>query len=515
MPVECQKQGDKYRIVKSENGEIETNEAGSPVDGGGHDSESDCGDQARAINAALNANQELLGFKASVGQVRRETFQGREHLVVPVVALTEGVLRPMNSSEPELALSQEFSPTAPAWNGKPVVVNHPKKNGQLVSANSPDIWESSVIGQIFNADAQEDKLKMEAWIDEAKANELGGTTAKTVQALADGQLMEVSTGLFAKTEQQSGSHDGKKFNGIWRDILPDHLAILEEGATGACSVEDGCGAPRMNQEGDCGCQEGGGSEGRISRFLSTIQNLFGNRKMNDVTRQEALQNALDKKGIDGFVMAVEDGGTFVHDEFGKDGRLRFVRRSFDISDGRVNIGDKAEEVRRETLFTRTHEEKMSKEKKVQALIDNEATPFTEDHRDNLMAFEEGTLDEMAPKEQEEKPQEKEAQPTDNAASQPVDFNTLLANADPEVQEAIRHGKEMFQNEKEQLINHITACSRNSFTKEQLGAKPFDELRNIAALVQEPADFSARGGPRMNTQSDGGIPTPPSVFEKTQ
>jgi hypothetical protein len=52
MPVKCVKRGNKYRIVGS-NGGIKTTTKGTPVDGGGHASASNCTRQARAINANI------------------------------------------------------------------------------------------------------------------------------------------------------------------------------------------------------------------------------------------------------------------------------------------------------------------------------------------------------------------------------------------------------------------------------------------------------------------------------
>lgn len=53
MPATVKKQGDKYRVVESDSGEL-VEKDGSPVDGGGHDSRQEALDQA----AAVNANQE-------------------------------------------------------------------------------------------------------------------------------------------------------------------------------------------------------------------------------------------------------------------------------------------------------------------------------------------------------------------------------------------------------------------------------------------------------------------------
>lgn len=182
-------------------------------------------------------------FRALVGTVREETLNGRAYLVAPVVALVEGVIWSGNSSEPSLALADEFAPTPAAWDGRPVTVDHPQLNGQFVSANLPEIWDTVVIGQMFNSERDDDRLLSEIWLDIAKAEELG--FIEVVENFRNNIMMEVSTGLFASSEEQTGELDGERFFNVWRDVLPDHLAILPD-TIGACSIEDGCGAPRLN-----------------------------------------------------------------------------------------------------------------------------------------------------------------------------------------------------------------------------------------------------------------------------
>jgi len=60
MPVKCRLINGKHRIVGPD-GKIETNNAGTAVDGGGHSSHSACMRQARAINANIHSNS-MLGL---------------------------------------------------------------------------------------------------------------------------------------------------------------------------------------------------------------------------------------------------------------------------------------------------------------------------------------------------------------------------------------------------------------------------------------------------------------------
>lgn len=193
--------------------------------------------------------QRFLSYRASEDPslVRTEQFEGRDFLVVPVIALVQGVLQGMTAEEPELALAEEFGRVPASWDGRPVVMNHPVVDGQPVSANSPTMLESIQFGWMFNTSVGEDlKLRSEAWLDLDKVAALGGEIESTVARIQAGELVEVSTGLYTGVEVTTGEYGGREYSGIWRNIMPDHLAFLSEGKLGACSAEDGCGTPRIN-----------------------------------------------------------------------------------------------------------------------------------------------------------------------------------------------------------------------------------------------------------------------------
>ncbi len=177
--------------------------------------------------------QNLKQFKiAADGLHREETYQGRKHLVVPVVALVEGVVQAMNASKPELVTAEEFAKWPAGWNGRPVFLNHPIKDGAPVSGNSKDILEEKAIGIIFNSKVKKGKLTMEAWIDVERAASLAPTLLERVTA---GDPIEISVGVYAETDESTGEYQGKSYQGAWSDMAPDHLALLDEKTTGACS----------------------------------------------------------------------------------------------------------------------------------------------------------------------------------------------------------------------------------------------------------------------------------------
>lgn len=182
----------------------------------------------------------LRSFSAQNGLTRKEILNEREYLVVPVIAIFEGVLNAL------FVPAEEIARSAQGWNGRPIIVYHPKsEDGTYISANSPDLSTISP-GQIYNAQWDDNKLKFEAWFDVEKTNQLGGYALEVMNRLEAGVLVEGSTGYFCDIQETKGFYHNKPYIGITHNILPDHYAFLPE-MEGACSVEDGCGAPRVNQ----------------------------------------------------------------------------------------------------------------------------------------------------------------------------------------------------------------------------------------------------------------------------
>ena len=85
--------------------------------------------------------------------IRHETFEGRDHLVVPVVMIVEGVL---NGA---LVPTEELVASAEAWNGRPVPILHPQRGEEYVSANDPRVIERArrVITMVDGAVAKDER----------------------------------------------------------------------------------------------------------------------------------------------------------------------------------------------------------------------------------------------------------------------------------------------------------------------------------------------------------------------
>lgn len=192
----------------------------------------------------LNINLHINNYA-----IRTETHEGRRHIVVPAVIMREGVH--CGNHGPLLHLAEELGRYTSAWDGIPVTIKHPEKDGVNVSANSPDISESYKVGVIFNTVMANDKLKTEVWIDEAKIRQL---SPEALSYIMNRRPLDVSVGVFTDEEQTTGNWHGEDYTAIARNHRPDHLALLP-GEQGACGWADGCGIRTHKRGGDISVEE--------------------------------------------------------------------------------------------------------------------------------------------------------------------------------------------------------------------------------------------------------------------
>lgn len=528
---------------------------------------------------AHKLTRSMLAIQATpdTAGIRTAELFNIEHTVIPIVALVEGVLWPANAPGPELALADEFGRFPQGWDGRPVVLDHPRVNEEAVSANSPTMLEGNSIGQLFNTHVEDGKLKSEIWINSDRVTELGEVAEDTVARLKDGEeMVEISTGLFAMSEQVTGKFEGEEFHAIWRNIVPDHLAILPEGVTGACSIEDGCGAPRTNTmvpvmraailNDNCSCEtivtyNGTGTgtgdddeeeqEGIFKRLLSIGGGILGfkdsSEHLSDVDTRAALNTALGEAEPDRFffILAIfssnRDSGKVIY-ELGFTGDL-FSRDFKIMSSGTIKLMGDSTKVRPVTTFvpvdvvtdneanSTTQENAMTpKEKLVKGLVASEATQYTEADSEWLSSLEEGRLSKMLPIVAHEDteaaapatttvmsilaPQVDDLNVIDDEEEEvvPITTEAYIADAPDEVQEVLNSGLQMHRARKEALVKALHANARCKFSEEDLEAKPIEELENLAALA---ADISYAGAaPNLNSAAadDDEIPAAPQLFD---
>src|ERR1017187_8093355 len=180
-----------------------------------------------------------LHLRGALGAATVEMWDGREHLVIPTVALMEGVIHAVNAEHAEFVSQAALAASVDKWNGHPVVLGHPTRNGKQISAHGTD---TPAIGFIRRANMNGTRLGHEILVDPARMKELGhGALADDLRA---GKGGEVSVGAFVQTRAATGEHRGKRYAGEWATIGPDHLALLP-GGIGACSNAMGCGLNRV------------------------------------------------------------------------------------------------------------------------------------------------------------------------------------------------------------------------------------------------------------------------------
>jgi len=187
--------------------------------------------------AAMTYRHTSLRLRANLEQ---RTVKGINYLVAPCVAVVSGVLNG------EFLPADEIAASVQGWNGVPVPIGHPQRNGEYVSARLPDVMAREVIGHVEAARFDVDRLKVDLWIDLDKAAALGGKATEVVRRLEAEQPMEVSTAYTCVVYPGQGVVNGKRYNGVQRGVAPDHIAVLPD-EIGACSWRDGCGTPRSNK----------------------------------------------------------------------------------------------------------------------------------------------------------------------------------------------------------------------------------------------------------------------------
>jgi len=145
-----------------------------------------------------------------------------------------------------LYLKDAVNASAETWDGRPVVIYHPKSEGTPISANNPDTFTSQNVGTIFNTKVLGGKLKAEAWLEVVKVENLADGK-KLIEMLEANKNIDVSTGMRIAGYEENGQFGGNEYTIVANQITPDHLAILLD-EKGACSWEDGAGFARNKDE---------------------------------------------------------------------------------------------------------------------------------------------------------------------------------------------------------------------------------------------------------------------------
>jgi hypothetical protein len=452
----------------------------------------------------MDATRQMLSIQAvpDINNIRTAELFDQEHTVIPCVALCEGVLWPANAPAPELALAEEFGRFPDGWNGRPVVYDHPKDaDGLAISASSPEVLEVNAFGQIFGTTLEDKKLKLEIWINRSRVASMPEEAREVIAELESGEgMVEVSTGLYTMSEMVEGTYNGQKYSAVWRNIVPDHLAVLPKGIKGACSVKDGCGAPRTNE----GQMEPvmKAEQLHISTSSNTIIQTDESCECEDVTPEE--KSFL--KSILAGVRSLASSG------------------SDDEPETPIVPADPVED-------EPTTNQEIAMNEVVNELIANERTQFTEDDREWLSSLDEDTLTKLAPVDNSEAEEavsveestemvtedtaEVEEAPAVNNQAPAVTTEEYIASAPAEIREHLEAGLKLHRARRNALIDGLKANARCKFTEDQLRAKSIDELEVLIELAAVDVDYSGNG-PTANadaSRDDDTPPEPPKIFTR--
>jgi hypothetical protein len=451
-------------------------------------------------------------------RVRTEKLEGRDHTVIPMAMLTEGV-HP-GSQGPILYELKELKKNPLAWNHMPIIVYHPK-NGK--SARDPLTLNDRKVGLVLNSGC-DSKLRAEAWIDNERAKQVDPVVDKMIRRK---KKMEVSTGLFLDLVGGPGIYKNESYIGKATNLQPDHLALLPEGV-GACSIEKGAGLFQMNSLDTQLLLNHRKSmeKGLLTTILNqgnleALQNELGH---SDVLN--AISKALEEElGDDAEDIVIQDiaENEFVYWENGT-----LMRQSYEISDSGVSLVEPAEKVSRTILYAPLGSGKgntMAKAKKatLDALIANESTQYEESDREWLKKLNEEHLQRMIPvanddeeaddseeeeadeeeevetevktkvktkskaKDADDEEEEVEEQPKKekaiaNGKQKPLTKKEWLALCPPEIAGVMNESIELRKQERSKLISQIKSDPRCTFNDEFLKAQTIPNLQALAALV---------------------------------
>lgn len=445
------------------------------------------------------------------GSIRYEQFQGKRYLVAPAVVIREGVFNGALHPAEELQASLE------SWNGRPLPIYHPKRGDTPVSANSPEILDSTNVGFFFNARWEDGALKGEFWVDIERCKQLGGGALEALNRLQKGLPLEVSTGYYSFDEVSSGTFNGVAYETIRRDIKPDHIALLPN-QTGACSVRDGCGAPRVNNE------ERKGDTPLEDPVVINIEEEGAMCKLRDLIAHMAQILGLSlKKEVVPETLPVETN---------------------DLSEPEVPTPEKEQ-----TLDEPTVQECATKNQKqggemtrlnelVEAILADSDQEFTAEDRSQLETLSEDLLEKLQkkPTETDPEPVVQEATPEVQETEEPESEELVVAEAAvepevnvnaqpepnplelfaqdlgftvPEMRACLKAHVAQQKANRQKLIDVITA--NTDLKAEDLEEDSTEKLERLAkAVSKEPQpDYTGQGGVFLS-RNEGSVPPPPPV-----
>ena len=176
--------------------------------------------------------QQNIYFKVNSSDIRREDYNGREHIVVKSYTLPDNVV--MNGG---LYPKEEVDKHYAELEGTLAPLSHPEKDGEFISATTAEAINSFHIGAWNrNVKREGDRITLEKWVDVQYAmNTEGGR--RFIEAVEKGETIHTSVAAFVRPEKAA---QGRQYDWIARIVKFDHDAILLD-EVGAATPEQGVG----------------------------------------------------------------------------------------------------------------------------------------------------------------------------------------------------------------------------------------------------------------------------------
>jgi hypothetical protein len=454
--------------------------------------------------------------------LRYETLDGRRYCVVPTHMIDKGVHA---GSEGPVLYDSIIENKAPGgWDMKPLVIYHPQKNGEPVTAASKEAIETQGIGHIMNT-KNENGLDAESWIDVDKSNTLAPEIMEMVEKR---EPIPVSTGFLPTLNEKPGEYNGKKYNAEVIDWAPDHLAVLID-------AEPACATATMVQN------KALTNERAVEDVINPICTNMGEMSHSDVRSSIGKAHRAANPNSYGYVEDVFDK-YYVFSQYEPDQGDKMYMQKYKVTDQGVHaesisLTGKPAEVKRVTEYRKvgdgsyignsspivpTKEDSMDRKTEIDALIQNQGSGYTEADREWLVKMPEGALKRII---ENSKGPAKAVEQVNNtllansgqAVQPPPVTSTLTANGAPTkpltareyiatqvpagpLRTVLTNGLAVLEAEKNQIIERLlkapVANNAYKFTKEYLEGigdreDGLDHLRGMAALL--PAEPIQNGG----------------------
>ncbi len=414
--------------------------------------------------------------------VRNETLDGEDYIVVPTIAITEGVWNGV------LYTNEELSKFPDAWNGVPVTNAHPQENGQPQQASTQSMIETFKVGLVLNTRFETGKLKCEIWLNKKLCEEKAPEILQNIQDEID---TDVSTGLYTDDIVGDGDFNGIKYNTQAINYRPDHLAILLH-EDGACSWADGAGMVRNKKD----------EEGTFKTLFKKFGKKFG-FKQNEISHSDIRyrigQLVYPKyddydNGVYAYIRDVFDD-YFVFELETKES-VSFNKQAYqvDAQDTLTLVGEPIEVIIKTDYITKTNKQNkqnggtaMNKAELVTALIVNKANQWAEGDREVLMGMDDAVLAKINAKVEVEKPVEKVAEvkpvekPVENKKE--LSMDEYLKDAPEAVKSIVVNALKEKEDAKKASVASLVANKKCGYTEAQLLEKDNSELEIITNMLK--------------------------------